>query len=1090
MVLSDDLNDISQSLADIKQSLTEKGATPPDSITDYSHAIDVLSTDGITPEGTYNIERNGTYNINNYENVDVDVTLETSLDNLEVTPTTSSQTITPTSGYVGFDEVTVSAVTNDIDSNITAGNIKSGVNILGVTGDYEGSIVIDDEMSLSSENAVQNKVITAALNEKADTSSLATVATSGDYDDLLNKPTIPDAQVQSNWNESDNTSKAYIQNKPNLSTVATSGSYTDLSNTPTIPTVNNGTLTITQGGTTKGTFNANSSSDVTIDLDAGGGGGSVTVDDHLSTSSTNPVENRVVTNAINGKQDILTAGDNIVIHSNYFTNPTYDSALASGNVKCVTYGNSIYVAIKNNGDVVTSSDYSTWTVYGTNTLGSNNWTSICYANNTFVAIGYSGYVSTSQDGTTWDTPVQSLGNNKWYSITHDGTSFVALGETGYLSTSTDGVTWSTPAQNSSLGSHSWKGITYGDGKYVTVSHTANYAQVGISSDLSTWTIYQEDNLKSSYSRIGIAYGNGLFMVLDGHGGVSTSKDGQHWSKLYNDDKLVNGSTWACLNYANDKFLVMATTYYKSYSDGEALNNIILMPSASSVSFGSELPVTSKGVYNYVNGSYQAKLSSGSGISNTDLGNNIVSVECDNTVTPLSNNPVSGSAVYTALQDKQDTLNFVNNLYTVSETSYSGDYDLNNVQEFQIIDPMDPQWGQFSSCQWHNIKYLNNMYIACGEFGILATSSDLQTWTIQQITDQGQPIGTINSVEYHSGTYVVVSNSMGIVATSSNLSTWTVQSLSPTHGQSFNGTWYDVVYGNNMYVLVGDTGNIATTTDLSNWSYYKMQQIMDDLKSIVYANSTFVIAANYNTITSSDGSNWTENTNVYNNGVFSDYICYNSDDNKFLVVCNQYICESSDGAIWNDITYVLGLPYSQMIMCYNNGTYFGINEYGNTIMKASANNLYDWDVQQAMLHSTYRVNPGPHKFLIGMEWGFAGTLQETTTQTNYLNATKTLFDINTTSDTIELSDDKYLYLFTPEQNTTLVFDDTDISASATKAYTFELVIDMSTSYTITFPSSVVWNGGTSPTMSSTGKYIVDFITLDGGTTWLGKTVFTP
>ena len=65
--------------------------------------------------------------------------------------------------------------------------------------------------------------------------NLATVATSGSYDDLSNKPSIPAAQVQSNWNESDNTSKAFIQNKPNLATVATSGSYDDLSNKPTIP---------------------------------------------------------------------------------------------------------------------------------------------------------------------------------------------------------------------------------------------------------------------------------------------------------------------------------------------------------------------------------------------------------------------------------------------------------------------------------------------------------------------------------------------------------------------------------------------------------------------------------------------------------------------------------------------------------------------------------------------------------------------------------------------------------------------------------------------------------------------------------------
>ena len=40
--------------------------------------------------------------------------------------------------------------------------------------------------------------------------------------------------------------------------------------TLSIPTVNDATLTITQGGTTKGTFTANASGDVTIALDAGG----------------------------------------------------------------------------------------------------------------------------------------------------------------------------------------------------------------------------------------------------------------------------------------------------------------------------------------------------------------------------------------------------------------------------------------------------------------------------------------------------------------------------------------------------------------------------------------------------------------------------------------------------------------------------------------------------------------------------------------------------------------------------------------------------------------------------------------------------
>lgn len=45
-----------------------------------------------------------------------------------------------------------------------------------------------------------------------------------------------------------------------------SGSYTDLTNKPTIPSVGNGTITITQNGSTKGTFTTNQSGNTTIAL--------------------------------------------------------------------------------------------------------------------------------------------------------------------------------------------------------------------------------------------------------------------------------------------------------------------------------------------------------------------------------------------------------------------------------------------------------------------------------------------------------------------------------------------------------------------------------------------------------------------------------------------------------------------------------------------------------------------------------------------------------------------------------------------------------------------------------------------------------
>ena len=54
------------------------------------------------------------------------------------------------------------------------------------------------------------------MNAKANVADLATVATSGSYNDLTNKPTIPSAQVNSDWNA--NSGVAQILNKPTIPT--------------------------------------------------------------------------------------------------------------------------------------------------------------------------------------------------------------------------------------------------------------------------------------------------------------------------------------------------------------------------------------------------------------------------------------------------------------------------------------------------------------------------------------------------------------------------------------------------------------------------------------------------------------------------------------------------------------------------------------------------------------------------------------------------------------------------------------------------------------------------------------------------------
>lgn len=108
-----------------------------------------------------------------------------------------------------------------------------GLSNVALSTPYVGEVL---KISSTSSSGPVWRSSTVNYSEINNTPTLATVATSGDYDDLTNKPTIPAAQVNSDWNAASGV--AEILNKPSLATVATSGDYDDLINTP-VPSYEN-----------------------------------------------------------------------------------------------------------------------------------------------------------------------------------------------------------------------------------------------------------------------------------------------------------------------------------------------------------------------------------------------------------------------------------------------------------------------------------------------------------------------------------------------------------------------------------------------------------------------------------------------------------------------------------------------------------------------------------------------------------------------------------------------------------------------------------------------------------------------------------
>ena len=166
----------------------------------------------------------------------------------------------------------------------------------------------------------------------------------------------------------------------------------------------------------------------------------IPIDSSLSTSSTNPVENRVVTNAINGKQDTLVAWNNIQIANDWKTISATDTTYTAWANISIDANNEIsavdttYTAWANvqisNSNVISATDtvYSEWTgIDITNNIISNEWVLTVNGGNWNVIVNDVKVSPTA--------PASPIEWQLWYDTTndvlktYDGTNWNATGKT-------------------------------------------------------------------------------------------------------------------------------------------------------------------------------------------------------------------------------------------------------------------------------------------------------------------------------------------------------------------------------------------------------------------------------------------------------------------------------------------------------------------------------------------------------------------------------------------------------------------------------------------------------------------------------------
>lgn len=237
-----------------------------------------------------------------------------------------------------------------------------------------------------------------------------------------------------------------------------------------------------------------------------------------------------------------------------------------------------------------------------------------------------------------------------------------------------------------------------------------------------------------------------------------------------------------------------------------------------------------------------------------------------------------------------------------------------------------------SNDWNAVTYGNGKYVAVGQNGSIAYSSNGVNWTNKQIgTNQWK------SITYGNGKFVAVGgySDGGYVAISTDGVTWTTQkNITDAH-------IFDICYNGSIFVIVCHWGTskgrgyILKSTDGVNWGSKITVGNGYGWAGICYGNGKFIaVGDNYGTsgncgiAVSSNGVNWSIANS--NNADSWGSVAYGN--GKYVAVGNfGYIITSEDGVTWNTPVKITGAGTSQWFhVTYSNGKFVAIGGGGGYI----------------------------------------------------------------------------------------------------------------------------------------------------------------
>lgn len=581
----------------------------------------------------------------------------------------------------------------------------------------------------------------------------------------------------------------------------------------------------------------------------------------------------------------------------------------------MSYAKNLYVAVGSYGMIMTSSDKKNWTYQNSNTNAAYLLT-IIYDGTQWIATGTNGFIITSTNGSDWITRNTGTASSYSHTITNNGTTitcsngsaqsvmkstdgenwieifnssnvlwcgyvnnkfFITFGDQTIVWSDDNGVTWSTPV--TPLSGNSIRTIYYHNGIYFAGANTF----VVTSPDLINWT--QRLNNGGTITLF-FTVNNMVFV-----GSLNETVPYCYDNDLINWNKFNIGGSIRQVLYENNIVHALGykygTVFYMTSSDG--LNwiqaNISKLPTFEISSkftnniiygngyIGEKINMTSQlSTFTYQN------VNSRSSMFYDVLGdeNGIILIGSSGMIV-ISDNGKIWNSVYTNTQINAYRIIKFNSTYIIgySDGIVNTSTDRTTWTSYQI--------GTFGDNYTINDMIVgDNLIIIAMNNGNIGTSSDLTTWSSIQY-------GTYKytSVTYNNGMYVLsTSDSSSLIYCSGDptiLSSWNTLPVNAVANKVktlnniifafladgsinyYNGSIWtnvdigniinDIEYNSGLYVVVGQTGSIYTSSDLTTWTQ-RTSSTTNNLNYILYANSIYTVTGNNGTLLqSSNAINW-------------------------------------------------------------------------------------------------------------------------------------------------------------------------------------------------------------------------------------------